>query len=151
MPGHLLRPAERRAQPVYAESAMETARTFRWLCHLPLCHTEGLLGAVLRLMDRVLPCPDHTPLSRRHATVEVRQQSDRALQGAVCVIVDSTGLQVCGQGAWHTQKQGEKKRKSWKKRHRGVDDGRNGMRPISGGSLARSLRNRLRELGRPPS
>jgi hypothetical protein len=40
----------------------------------------------------------------------------------VCVIVDSTGLKICGQGEWHAQKHGEKKRKAWKKRHIGVDD-----------------------------
>ena len=37
------------------------------------------------------------------------------------MIVDSTGLQVCGQGEWHAQKHGEKKRKRWKKLHLGVD------------------------------
>jgi hypothetical protein len=40
----------------------------------------------------------------------------------VCVIVDSTGLKICGQGEWHAQKHGKKKRKAWKKRHIGVDD-----------------------------
>jgi hypothetical protein len=38
------------------------------------------------------------------------------------VIVDSTGLKVCGQGEWHVQKHGEKKGKRWKKLHIGVDD-----------------------------
>ena len=38
------------------------------------------------------------------------------------VIVDSTGLKVCGQGEWHSQKHGEKKCKRWKKLHIGVDD-----------------------------
>ena len=37
------------------------------------------------------------------------------------LIVDSTGLQVCDQGKWHSQKHGEKKRKLWKKLHIGVD------------------------------
>jgi hypothetical protein len=31
-------------------------------------------------------------------------------------------LKVCGQGEWHTQKHGEKKRKAWKKLHIGIDD-----------------------------
>jgi hypothetical protein len=38
------------------------------------------------------------------------------------VSVDSTGLKVCGQGAWHAQRHGEKKRKHWRKRPRGVDE-----------------------------
>jgi hypothetical protein len=34
-------------------------------------------------------------------------------------MVDSTGLKVCGQGEWHSQKHGEKQ--CWKKLHIGVD------------------------------
>jgi len=113
---------KRGAQPVYSDVAIETALTFRLLFHLALRQTEGFLGSILRLMGVNLPCPDHTTLSRRHATVEVRRQIDRAPQGSVCVIVDSTGLKVCGQGEWHSQKHGEKKGKRWKKLQIGVDD-----------------------------
>jgi hypothetical protein len=66
-------------------------------------------------MGLALPCPDHTTLSRRNATVTIRRQLDDAPQGPVSVIVDSTGLQVCGEGEWHAQKHGEKKVKRWKK------------------------------------
>ena len=52
----------------------------------------------------------------------IQRQVARAPQGPVSVIVDSTGLKVCGQGEWHAQKHGEKKRKRWKKLHLGVDD-----------------------------
>jgi hypothetical protein len=37
------------------------------------------------------------------------------------LIVDSTGLKVCGQGEWQSQKHGEKKARRWKKLHLGVD------------------------------
>jgi Transposase DDE domain len=114
--------ARRGAQPVYSDHAIETALTFRLLFHLALRQTEGFLGSVLTLIGLDLPCPDHTTLSRRNATVAVRRKIDRAPQGSVCVIVDSTGLKICGQGEWHAQKHGEKKRKAWKKRHIGVDD-----------------------------
>ena len=52
----------------------------------------------------------------------IRRQVDRAPEGPICLIVDSSGLKVCGQGEWHTQKHGEKKVKRWKKLHLGVDD-----------------------------
>jgi hypothetical protein len=112
----------RGAQPVYADSAIETARTLRWLFRLPLRQTEGLLHSIVKLMRLTLSCPDHTTRSRRHATVEIRPQGDRAPQGPLSFIVDSSGLQVCGQGAWHAKKHGEKQYKRWKKRHIGVDD-----------------------------
>jgi len=37
---------KRGAQPVYADIAIETALTFRWLFHLPLRQTEGFLSSV---------------------------------------------------------------------------------------------------------
>jgi hypothetical protein len=111
----------RGAQPVYSDVAIETALTLRLLFRLPLRQTEGFLGSLLQLMDLTLPCPDHTTLSRRNPTVAVRQQVDWAPEGAISLIVDSSGLQVCGQGEWHTQKHGEKKHKRWKKLHIGVD------------------------------
>jgi hypothetical protein len=120
-PGRLLRPGKRGAQPVYSDIAIETALSFRLLFRLPLRQTEGFLHALLSLMDVTLPCPDHTTLSRRNATVAIRRQIDRAPEGAISLIVDSSGLKVCGQGEWHSQKHGEKPHKRWKKLHIGVD------------------------------
>jgi hypothetical protein len=113
---------KRGAQPVYSDIAIETMLALHLLFHLPLRQTEGFLHAVLTLMGLTLPCPDHTTLSRRNATVEVRRQVDRAPQGPISLIVDSSGLKVCGQGEWLPQKHGEKQGKRWKKLHLGVDD-----------------------------
>ena len=70
---------KRGAQPVYSDIAIETALALRLLFHLPLRQTEGFLHALLTLMDVTLPCPDHTTLSRRNATVTIRQPVARAL------------------------------------------------------------------------
>ena len=113
---------KRRAQPRYADIAIETALSLRLLFHLPLRQSEGFLRSILTLMDVDLPCPDHTTLSRRNARVTIAHRLRHASQGPVDFIVDSTGLQVCGQGEWHTKKHGEKYRKSWKKLHIGVDN-----------------------------
>jgi hypothetical protein len=112
---------KRGAQPVYADIAIETALTFRLLFHLPLRQTEGFLRSVLQLMGLTLPCPDHTTLSRRHATVAIGPLKKGVQHEPTCLIVDSSGLKVCGQGAWHTHKHGEKQHKRWKKLHIGVD------------------------------
>jgi hypothetical protein len=89
---------KRGAQPVHSDLAIETALMLQLLFHLPLRQTEGFLGSLLRLMDVMLPCPDHTTLSRRHATAAIRRQVDRASAGPLSLIVDSSGLKVCGQG-----------------------------------------------------
>jgi Transposase DDE domain len=113
---------KRGAQPIYADIAIETALALRLLFHLPLRQTEGFLGSVLRLMGLTLPCPDHTTLSRRHATVAIQRQGNRASVGSIDLIVASSGLKICGQGEWHAKKHGEKKVKRWKKLHLGLDD-----------------------------
>jgi hypothetical protein len=67
---------------------MYLQRTLRLLFRLPLRQTEGLLHSLLTLMDLTLPCPNHTTLSRRKATVVIQQQVDmrRLLEGeAGCV------------------------------------------------------------------
>ncbi|MCZ6717572.1 MAG: IS5 family transposase [Gammaproteobacteria bacterium] len=113
---------KRGGQPVYSDLAIETAFTLRLLFHQPLRQTEGFLGCVLKLMGWSLPCPDHTTLSRRNATLELSRLDNRGAQGPIDLIVDSTGLEVCGQGEWHAKKHGEKHRKSWPKLHISVDD-----------------------------
>jgi hypothetical protein len=112
---------QRGAQPIYADIAIETALALRLLFRLPLRQAEGLLGSVWKLMGLALPCPDYTTLSRRNATFESRRCVSRATPGPVDVIVDRTGLKVCGQGEWRTQQHGEKKQKRWKKLHIGAD------------------------------
>ena len=111
----------RGAQPLYSDVAIETALTLRLLFRLPLRHTEGFLHSILTLMDLTLPCPDHTTLSRRHATVAIQRQIDQAPEEAIALIVDRSGLKVWGQREWHSQKHGEKPHKRWKKLHTGVD------------------------------
>ena len=37
------------------------------------------------------------------------------------LLVDSTGLKLCGAGEWLAEKHGTRKRRSWRKLHLGVD------------------------------
>ena len=112
---------KRGAQPRYADIAIETALSLRLLFHLPLRQSEGFLRSILQLMRLDLPCPDHTTLSRRNATVAITQPVRDVSGSPTDLIVDSTGLTVCGQGAWHRQTHGEQKCQRWRKRHIGVD------------------------------
>jgi hypothetical protein len=69
--------------------------------------------------------PDHTTLSRRAAILEVPQPPRRpgSHAEALHLLVDSTGLKLCGAGAWLVEKHGTKTRRSWRKLHIGVDAG----------------------------
>jgi hypothetical protein len=118
----------RGGQPWYSPLAILTALTLRALFLLALRQTEGLIGSVLRLLGLDLPVPDHTTLSRRADGLDVPSLPrvlgrPRSASGAgpVHLLVDSTGLKLCGAGEWLIEKHGTKTRRSWRKLHIGMD------------------------------
>jgi Transposase DDE domain len=99
--------------------AIETALTPRAVFRLALRQTEGLIGSILQLLRLDLAVPDHSTLSRRAETLRVpRPPSGRE---PMHLLVDSTGLRLCGPGEWLAEKHGSRTRRSWKKLHVGVD------------------------------
>src|SRR5437763_840981 len=117
----------RGGQPWYSELAILTALTLRAVFRLAYRQTEGLIGSLMRLLGLDLPVPDHTTLSRRAETLEVPRprsgsRSDYGREAApVHLLVDSTGLKLCGPGEWLIEKHGTKTRRAWRKLHLGVD------------------------------
>jgi len=70
-----------------------------------------------------LAVPDHSALSRRAETLEVARPRARAGAEPMHLLVDSTGLKLCGAGEWLHEKHGTKLRRSWRKLHLGMDAG----------------------------
>src|SRR4029453_5798474 len=102
-------------QPHYADLAISTALALKAVFRLALRQTEGLIGSIIGLLGLDLSVPDHTTRSRRAATLEVpRPQSGRNAE-PVHLLVDSTGLKLCGPGEWLVEKHGTKARRSWRK------------------------------------
>jgi Transposase DDE domain len=109
----------RGGQPAFSDLAIATALTLRAVFRLALRQTEGLIGSVLRLLGLDLPVPDHSTLSRRAETLEVpRPQAGSA---PVHLLVDSTGLRLCGPGEWLEEKHGTKRRRAWRVLHLATD------------------------------
>ena len=112
----------RDGQRVYSDIAIQTILTLRLLFHLPLRATEGFVDSIFKRAGIDLPVPDHTTLSRRNQILCVDDAERRPGSEPISLIVDSSGLKICGQGEWHTKKHGQKSRRKWKKLHIGVDD-----------------------------
>src|SRR3954452_11817370 len=113
-------------QPWYSALAILTALTLRAVFRLAHRQAEGLLGSVVDLLGLALRVPDHTTLSRRAATLEVprprRSGGDAGGEAEpVHLLVDSTGLKLCGAGEWLVEKHGTRTRRAWRKLHLGVD------------------------------
>ena len=88
---------------------------------LALRQTEGLIGSIIGLLGLDLSVPDHTTLSRRAETLEVPRPRSDSAAAPVHLLVDSTGLKLCGAGEWLIAKHGTRRRRAWRKMHLGVD------------------------------
>ena len=111
----------RGGQPWYSPLAILTALTLRAVFRLPFRQTEGLIGSVIGLLGLDLAVPDHTTLCRRAETLEVPRPRRCGDGEPVHLLVDSTGLKLCGAGEWLVEKHGTRTRRSWRKMHFGVD------------------------------
>jgi hypothetical protein len=109
----------RGGQPSYSDLAIATALTLRAVFRLALRQTEGLIGSILHLLGLDLPVPDHSTLSRRAETLEIPRP--RCGPEPVHLLVDSTGLKLCGPGEWLVEKHGTRRRRSWRKLHLATD------------------------------
>ena len=111
----------RGGQPRYSGLAIATALTLRAVFRLALRQTEGLVRSILALLGLDLAVPDHSTLSRRAETLAVPRP--RRGRGPMHLLVDSTGLRLCGPGEWLIEKRGSRTRRSWRELHIGTDAG----------------------------
>jgi Transposase DDE domain len=73
----------------------------------------------LRLLGLDLPVPDHSTFSRRAETLEVPRP--KAGSAPVHLLVDSTGLRLCGSGDWPVEKHDPRRRRAWRVLHLATD------------------------------
>src|ERR1700712_3840190 len=90
----------RGGQRWYSPLAILTAPTLRAVFHLALRQTEGLIGSIIHLLGLALAVPDHSTLSRRAKTLEVPRPRPCRNGEPLHLLVDSTGLKLCGAGEW---------------------------------------------------
>jgi hypothetical protein len=105
--------------PRYSALAIATALTLRAVFRLALRQTEGLIGSVVQLLGLGLAVPGHSTLSRRAGTVEVPRP--RCGREPVHLLVDSTGLKLCGPGEWLAERHGTRTRRGWRRLHLATD------------------------------
>jgi hypothetical protein len=109
----------RGGQPHYSALAITTALTLRAVFRLALRQTEGLIRSIIRLLGLDLAVPDHSTLSRRAETLQMLRPPSSSQP--IHLLVDSTGLRLCGPGEWLVEKYGARTRRSWRKLHLGAD------------------------------
>lgn len=112
-------PKQQGAQYVFSDIAIECRGTLREVYHLPLRGAEGFVQSIFALLKVSLPVPSYSTLSRRGQTIPIRLP--KKAQGALDIVVDSTGLKVYGEGEWKVRAHGKSKRRTWRKLHLTID------------------------------
>ncbi len=116
-------------------NAIQACLTLKVLLGLPLRQATGFVASLLELSGLGWSVPDFSTLSRRQKTLDVTIPY-RGSEGALHLLVDSTGIKVEGEGcgatvapvgprkraARHTRKHGGSKRRVWRKIHLGIDE-----------------------------
>jgi Transposase DDE domain len=98
-------PRQQGAQFDYSAQAIEAMLTLKEVFHLSNRAAEGLIRSLFALLHVTLAVPDHTTLSRRGRTVQIRLP--RRARGPLHVAMDSSGPKVSGEGEWKVRQPGK--------------------------------------------
>lgn len=111
----------RGGQPHYSDLAIEMCLTLGLAFKQSLRQTQGLMRSIARLLGVAITVPDFSTLSRRGNGLTLRPKPKSKCDKPVQLVVDSTGLQIFGEGDWLEEKhKARRKRRSWRKLHLGL-------------------------------
>ena len=94
--------------------------TLKVLFKLALRQARGLVCSVLRLLGLDWPVPCFSTVSRQQATLTVNIPVRRRAE-PLHLLLDSTGLKLCGEGEWKVKKHGTEYCRAWRKVHLAID------------------------------
>ena len=104
----------------YSDAAIQTLLVLKAVFGLPYRALEGFSHSLMKLMGLAYSVPDHTVMSRRARTLQIKIPC-KARKGPIHVVVDSTGLKIYGEGEWKVRQHGVGKRRTWRKVHLALD------------------------------
>jgi IS5 family transposase len=112
---------KRGASSIYSDIAIATMSTIKSIFSLAGRQAQGFVESVFRLMQIKLSVPDHSTVSRRLGSLQIKLPVKKS-ESARHLVVDSTGVKVYGEGEWKTRQHGISKRRTWRKLHLGIDE-----------------------------
>lgn len=104
----------------YSDALILCALTIRQLFNLPYRATEGFLRSLIELHRLGIPTPNYSTLCRRSKMLKVDLKI-KPTSKPRHILIDSTGVQVLGEGEWKRLKHGESRCQVWKKLHIALD------------------------------
>ena len=107
-------------QKLYSDYAIEACLALRCTFNLQLRQTQGFMDSLLKLMNLTIISPDYTTLSRRTGGLSFSKDA-LTTDEDITILIDSTGLKICGSGEWEIEKHGKGRKKKWLKLHIAVN------------------------------
>lgn len=107
----------------YGDVAIECMLTLKAVYHLPLRSTQGLVESIIEKLQLPIEAPNYTTICRRQQELGVVLQKYQGNE-PLHAVFDGTGLKIYGDGEWKVRQHGSSKRRTWRKMHLGVDEGR---------------------------
>ena len=96
---------------VYTDAAIQAVLTMKVLFKLGLRQARGLVSSLLTLLKLDWPVPCFSTVSRRQAPMTVNIPARRRAE-PLHLLVDSTGIKICGEGEWKVKKHGAQYRRA---------------------------------------
>lgn len=106
----------------YSDMLIFSALTLRQLFRLTLRATEGMMKSLTELSKLPVCVPNYSTLCRRGRTLKINLGVKKTSK-ARHVLIDSTGIQIIGEGEWKKLRHGESKHQVWRKLHIAMDAG----------------------------
>ena len=131
MAWHAAPSGKRGRQQTFSDAAIQACLTIKVLFSLPLRQTTGFVASLLKLAGLDWPVPDVSTLCRRQKALAV-QLPYRGSGGPLHLLVDSTGIEVRGEGEWHARRRGGARRRVWRKVHLAIDEGEEDQGTVRG-------------------
>jgi hypothetical protein len=115
---------QKRGRPlIYSQTCINLILTLRHLFHLALRQVIGFVETLFTLLEKILPVPEFSRLSKR-AAQSLSNLSLPSLNEPTYLVIDSTDLKIFGEKEWLETKHGKQyNRKVWRKLHIGVEKG----------------------------
>ena len=104
----------------YPDALILIIVVFREIFDMTYREAEGFAKDVFE--EFAIKVPDYTTIERRMGKLKIDLHLDkRRLKGDLCIMADSTGYKIFGEGEWKTYKHGRNKKRIWIKVHYAVD------------------------------
>ena len=104
----------------YSDKVILCGLTLRQLFRFPYRATQGVMESLVKLMKLTVNVPNYSILCRRSGKLKV-SLGVKEIEQARHVLVDSTGIQVIGEGEWKKLRHGESRCRLWRKLHIAMD------------------------------